>query len=163
MRGGTCSVLYPPVACDGLRMSEGWGYDLGSTLEIFGGDMASPADRRYSPTHEWHKVEGDTVVLGISQFAVDELTDVTYVDFRKTSGPIKAGEAFGEIESVKTTSELYSGIDGEIVAVNQEVVDNPGIINEDPYGKGWLIKIKASDPAQVNSLLDAATYDSQHS
>ncbi len=124
--------------------------------------MASPDDRRYSPTHEWHKLEGDTVVVGISQFAVDELTDVTYVDFRKTSGPIKQGESFGEIESVKTTSEIYSGIDGEVVEVNQEAVDNPAIINEDPYGKGWLIRIKPADASQLEKLLDAASYDSGH-
>ena len=80
--------------------------------------MASPNDRRYAPTHEWHKREGGFVIVGLSKFAVDELTDVTFVDIRKTSGNIKAGESFGEIESVKATSELYCGIDGTIVEIN---------------------------------------------
>lgn len=121
--------------------------------------MASPDDRRYLETHEWHKLEGTTVTVGISRFAVDELTDITYVDITKAQGPIKAGESFGEIESVKTTSELYSGIDGNITAVNQEAIDNPAIINQDPHEKGWLIKIEASDPTQLESLLTAETYD----
>ena len=79
--------------------------------------MASPADRRYLESHEWHKAEGDLVVIGVSQFAVDELTDITYLDIKKKAGEIKAGQSFGEIESVKATSELYCGIDGTIVAV----------------------------------------------
>jgi glycine cleavage system H protein len=124
--------------------------------------MGSPNDRRYKSTHEWHKLEGDLVVVGISQFAVDELTDVTYVDFRVRNGPIKAGQSFGEIESVKTTSEMYSGIDGEVVEANQQVVDNPALINEDPWGKGWLIKIRPADAAQLGDLLEAAAYDSEH-
>lgn len=121
--------------------------------------MASPTDRRYLQTHEWHKMEGDTVAIGISQFAVDELTDITFLDIKKTSGPIKAGESFGEIESVKATSEVYSGIDGEVVEVNQAVIDNPALINEDPYDKGWLIKVRPSDAGQLDKLLTAADYD----
>ena len=124
--------------------------------------MASPDDRCYLETHEWHKLQGTTVTIGISRFAVDELTDITYVDIPKPQGPIKAGEAFGEIESVKTTSELYSGIDGNITAINQEAIDNPAIINQDPHEKGWLIKIEASDPTQLESLLSADTYDQKY-
>jgi len=124
--------------------------------------MASPTDRRYLVSHEWHQLKDGFVLIGISQFAVDELTDVTYLDVRKSSGPIKAGETFGEVESVKATSELYSGIDGVVVAVNQDVIDNPALINEDPYGKAWLIKIEPSDPGQLDGLLSAADYDAQH-
>jgi glycine cleavage system H protein len=124
--------------------------------------MGSPNDRKYAESHEWHKVEGDVVVIGISQFAVDELTDVTFVDILKKSGPIKAGQSFGEVESVKATSEIYSGIDGEIVAVNQEVINNPGLLNEDPWDKGWLVKVKPANVASLDSLLDAAAYDKQH-
>lgn len=121
--------------------------------------MASPADRRYLESHEWHKPEGDLVVIGISQFAVDELTDITYVDVKKQSGPIKAGQTLGEIESVKATSDIYCGIDGEVVQVNQAVIDDPSLINKDPYGQGWLIKVKPSNPAQLQTLLASDQYD----
>lgn len=124
--------------------------------------MASPSDRRYLQSHEWHKSEGETVTIGVSQFAVDELSDVTFVEIEKNQGSIKKGEAFGEIESVKATSELYSGIDGEVVAVNDEVLDNPALVNEDPYGKGWLLKIKPADASQVDQLLSSEDYDKQH-
>jgi glycine cleavage system H protein len=121
--------------------------------------LASPTDRRYLQTHEWHRKEGDTVTIGISRFAVDELTDITFLDIRKSSGSLKAGESFGEIESVKATSELYSGIDGEVVEVNQAVLANPAIINDDPYEKGWLIKLRPSNPKQLDALLSAGDYD----
>jgi len=124
--------------------------------------MPSPTDRRYSPTHEWHKLEDGLVVIGLTRFAVDELTDVTYVDYRLSSGPVKAGESFGEIESVKTTSEMYSAIDGEIVQTNSAVVDNPALVNEDPWEAGWLLKVRPSDPAQLDTLMDAAAYDTSH-
>lgn len=124
--------------------------------------MPSPADRRYLSSHEWHKSDGGHVVIGISQFAVDELTDITFLDIARTSGTIAVGEAFGEIESVKATSELYCGIDGVIAAVNTEAIENPGIINADPFGRGWLIKVQPSDPAQLESLLSAETYDAEH-
>ena len=124
--------------------------------------MASPDDRRYLESHEWHKLEDGMVTIGVSQFAVDELTDITYVEVRNTQGPIKAGEAFGEIESVKATSELYCGVDGKVVAVNQDVLDNPALVNEDPYGRGWLIKVELDDPADFESLLAAGDYDNRH-
>ena len=122
--------------------------------------MASPDDRRYLSSHEWHKLDGDTVTIGISQTAVDELTDVTFVDVAAEDSVTK-GEAFGEIESVKATSELYAGVDGEVVETNQEVLDDPSIINTDPYGKGWILKIKASDPSQLDDLLSAEDYDKE--
>jgi glycine cleavage system H protein len=123
--------------------------------------MASPTDRRYLQTHEWHKLDGDVVAIGISQFAVDELTDVTYVEFSKSDGPIRKGESFGEIESVKATSDIYCGIDGEVVEVNQAVVDNPALLNEDPFGTAWLIKVRPSDPGQLDGLLSGEEYDKQ--
>lgn len=121
--------------------------------------MPSPTDRRYLDSHEWHKPEGGLVVIGVSQFAIDELTDVTYLAVNITDGPIKAGQAFGEIESVKATSDLYCGIDGEVVEVNQAVIDNPALFNEDPFGQAWILKVKPSDPAQLESLLTAEAYD----
>lgn len=124
--------------------------------------MAAPEDRYYLASHEWHKPEGDLVLIGISQVAVDELTDITYLEVEKDAGPIAKGEAFGEVESVKATSELYAGIDGEVVAVNQEVLDNPALLNDDCYDAGWILKIKPSDPEQVKSLLSPADYQSQN-
>jgi glycine cleavage system H protein len=124
--------------------------------------MPSPADRFYLSSHEWHKAEGGQVVIGISQFAVDELTDITFLDITKTSGTIAAGDSFGEIESVKATSELYCGIDGVIESVNSEAIQNPGVINTDPFGRGWLIKVRPSEPSQLEALLSAAMYDAEH-
>ena len=124
--------------------------------------MAAPGDRRYSNTHEWHMLEDSLVVLGISQFAVGELTDITYLEVTRQSGSIKAGEVFGEIESVKATSELYSGIDGEIIEVNQRAIENPALINEDPYGQGWIVKINPTDSAQLENLMAASEYEARH-
>ena len=123
--------------------------------------MASKSDRTYLESHEWHKVEGDLVVIGISEHAVEELADITFIEYAKESGSIAAGDSFGEIESVKATSELYCGIDGEIVEVNSELVDAPQTVNDDPWDKGWMIKIKPSNPDQVNSLLSQADYDAK--
>lgn len=120
--------------------------------------MPTPDDRRYLESHEWHKPEGGTVVIGISQFAVDELTDITFLDVSDPAGTVTKGEPFGEIESVKATSELYSGIDGQIVEVNQAVLDDPSIINQDPYGAGWIMKVEPADAGQVEQLLSAADY-----
>lgn len=122
--------------------------------------MPAPDDRRYLESHEWHKPEGNVVLIGISQFAVDELTDITYLEIT-AEGAISKGDALGEIESVKATSELYSGIAGEIVEVNQAVVDDPSLINRDCYGAGWIVKIKPSDAGQLDGLLSAADYEKQ--
>ena len=123
--------------------------------------MSAPDDRQYLASHEWHKSEGDTIVIGISQVAVEELTDITYLEVTTETGTIAAGETFGEIESVKATSELYTGVAGEVVQVNQEALDNPAIINEDCYGKGWIIKIKPADPSATGDLLSADDYQAQ--
>ena len=125
--------------------------------------MPSPDDRRYRETHEWHKLVDGLIVIGISRFAVDELTDITYVEILDPTGSVKVGEPFGEIESVKTTSELYSSVDGKIVEVNQEVIDNPALVNDDPYEKAWLIKVQPDDPGQLDGLMSAADYDQSHS
>ena len=125
--------------------------------------MPSPDDRRYRETHEWHKLEDGLVVIGVSRFAVDELTDITFFEVFNPDGPVRAGEPFGEIESVKTTSELYSGVDGKLVEVNQEVIDNPALVNEDPYDKGWLVKIEPVDDGQLSALMSSEDYDSSHS
>lgn len=124
--------------------------------------MPSPTDRVYSPSHEWHKVEGDTVTLGITQFAVNQLTDVTYVEMKKPGTKFKAGEIVGEVESVKTTSDIYCFADGEVIEVNKAVADDPSLLNTDPFGKGWLIKVKKSGNGKLGECVDGATYDKQH-
>jgi glycine cleavage system H protein len=124
--------------------------------------MSCPADRRYLDTHEWHRPDGDTITIGITRFAIDELTDITYVQLPAVGTAISAGTAIGEIESVKATSELYSGISGKVSAVNQAVMDDPSIINQDPYEKGWLLKVQPSNPSELDGLLDARTYAAKY-
>lgn len=120
--------------------------------------MPAPSDRRYSDSHEWHKPEGDLVVIGITRFAVDQLTDVTFVEMKPQGTSVSKGNPVGEVESVKTTSDIYSSVDGEIAQVNDALADNPGLINEDCYGQGWLVKIKPSTPGQLDDLMDADAY-----
>ena len=124
--------------------------------------MATPDDRVYAETHEWHKTEGDIVTLGLTKFAADQLTDVTYVEMKQPGYAFHAGDPIGEIESVKTTSDVYSAVAGEILEVNHAVVENPGLVNSDSYDAGWLVKIKVSDPAGLENCVDAATYDANH-
>lgn len=123
--------------------------------------MPSPADRKYLPSHEWAKTKGNQVVIGLSQFAVDELTDITYVELPAVGRTITAGESFGEIESVKATSELYAPVSGKVVAVNEELADNPGLVNSDPWEAGWLVVVEPSNAADTGKLLDATAYDAQ--
>lgn len=123
--------------------------------------MPSPADRTYSKTHEWHKFEGDTLTLGVTKFAVDALTDITYVQMKPVGTKFSAGGIVGEVESVKTTSDIYCAVAGEITAVNAALSDNPGLLNSDPFGAGWLLKIKVTDKAGAAGLLPAAKYDSE--
>src|SRR3982751_6615277 len=113
----------------------------------------TPSDRRYLQTHEWHKPDGDVVTIGITQFAADELTDVTYVSLPKPGTKLQANGRFGEIESVKATSDLYSGVGGTVTAVNNDLSGEPGLVNRDPYQGGWMIKLKVTNPADVNKLL----------
>ncbi|HWE94307.1 MAG TPA: glycine cleavage system protein GcvH [Tepidisphaeraceae bacterium] len=119
---------------------------------------STPTEYRYLESHEWHHLQGDTVTIGITQFAADELTDITYVALPKLGAKLEAGKRFGEIESVKATSDLYSGISGTVTAVNEELSKNPSLVNTDPYKGGWMIKVKASDPAQVGGLLSVEDY-----
>ena len=119
----------------------------------------TPNDRVYASSHEWHKLEDDTLILGLSQFAVDQLTDVTYIEMREPGTTFEPGDSIGEVESVKTTSDVYCAVPGEIIEVNQEVIDDPSILNSDPYGNGWLVKIKPTDAAGLKQCLDAPAYD----
>lgn len=120
--------------------------------------MSVPTDRTYLQTHEWHKLDGDIVTLGITQIAADELTDITYVSLPKVGDKISANGRFGEIESVKATSDLYTGVGGTVAAVNTELNSNPGLVNTDPYEKGWMIKLKPDNAGDVQKLLASADY-----
>ena len=124
---------------------------------------STPADCKYTESHEWHKLEGDTVTIGITQFAVDELTDITYVELKSSGDAIDAGDTIGEVESVKATSDIYSAVGGEIVEVNEALDDDPSLINSNPYTDGWLVKIKVSDSSPLDALLDKAAYDEKYS
>jgi glycine cleavage system H protein len=121
--------------------------------------MPVPNDRKYSQTHEWFKVEGNTVTVGITQFAADELTDITFVDLPKVGAPVEGGRHFGEVESVKATSELYCAVSGKVVAVNERLADEPGLLNSDPFNAGWMIKIECRDLGPLSNLLDGPAYD----
>ena len=121
--------------------------------------MSVPTDRKYSRTHEWFAVDGDVVTVGITQFAADELTDITYVDLPKVGTLVKPDQEFGEIESVKATSELVSAVGGEIIEVNPELADAPELVNNDPFGAGRMVKIKTADLSPLEDLMDAAAYD----
>jgi len=120
--------------------------------------MSAPTDRKYLETHEWHLANGDVVTIGITQFAADELTDITFVQLPKVGAKIEANKRFGEIESVKASSDLYSGVSGTVSEVNSALSDNPGLVNRDPYGQGWMVKLKMSDPKQLEKLLAVDEY-----
>lgn len=121
--------------------------------------MSLPTDRKYLKSHEWHKSEGEIVTIGITQIAADELTDITYVALPKVGTKLTAGSRFGEIESVKATSDLYTGVGGEVVAVNDALNSNPGTVNTDPFEAGWMIKVKVNPSDIGENLLDTAAYE----
>jgi glycine cleavage system H protein len=123
--------------------------------------MSAPTDRKYAASHEWHKQDGDVVTIGITRFAVDELTDVTYVDLPTVGKKLEAGKRFGEIESVKATSELYSAVAGEVIETNEALKADPSLVNQDPYGKGWMIKVK-TPAADLSALIDGDAYTAKH-
>ena len=120
--------------------------------------MSAPQDLRYLQTHEWHRLTGDTVTIGITQIAADELTDITFVSLPKVGTKVSANGRFGEIESVKATSDLYSGVGGTVTEINAELANNPGLVNTDPYNKGWMLKVRVDNPGDFNTLLSPEDY-----
>lgn len=118
-----------------------------------------PADLRYDKEHAWVRADGETAVVGISDFAQDQLGEVVYVDLPQSGDEVVAGETFGEIESVKSVSELFSPVSGEIVKVNDDLADAPEAVNEDCYGEGWMVQVKMSDPAELDNLLSGEDYE----
>lgn len=121
--------------------------------------MAHPSDRVYSKEHEWVIVDGDVATIGISSFAQDQLGEVVYVDLPAAGDELTAGESFGEIESVKSVSELFAPVSGEITEVNTALDDSPETVNADPHEAGWMLKVSLSDAGELDALMSAEDYD----
>lgn len=121
--------------------------------------MSIPKDLRYSQDHEWVKVEGDKVKVGITEFAQSELGDIVFVELPEPGDKIEAGQPFGSVESVKTVSELYAPIGGTVVEINEELSDSPEFVNESPYEKAWMIVIEPTDATEVDKLMTAEQYE----
>ena len=118
-----------------------------------------PGELRYDKEHEWVRTDGDTAVIGISDFAQDQLGEVVFVDLPEAGTEVVAGETFGEIESVKSVSDLFAPVTGSVVEVNTNLSDAPESVNEDPYGDGWLVKVKMTDPSEADALMSADDYE----
>ncbi|MGE5618534.1 MAG: glycine cleavage system protein GcvH [Sphingomonadaceae bacterium] len=120
-----------------------------------------PKDLRYSKEHEWAKVEGDEAVIGITDHAQEQLGDVVYVDLPSVGQQVQQFKTFGVVESVKAASDLYSPVSGEVVAVNTELAKAPEKVNEDPYGGGWMIRVRLKDKSELEALMDASAYEKE--
>jgi glycine cleavage system H protein len=124
--------------------------------------MNFPSELKYTEEHEWIRIEGDEAYIGITDFAQGELGDIVYVEVETVGDTVKAGDIFGTIEAVKTTSDLFMPVSGKVLEVNSKITsdgdDSPELVNTDPYGDGWIVKIKIIDPAQLAGLMDADTY-----
>ena len=120
--------------------------------------MKTPSDLKYTRDHEWVKLEGNIATVGITDFAQGELGDIVYVEIDTVGEKLKAEDVFGSVEAVKTVSDLFLPMDGEILEVNSAIADAPELVNEDPYKKGWLVKLKVSNPSQLGDLLSAEEY-----
>ena len=121
--------------------------------------MSFPSDLRYTRSHEWARIEGDTVTVGISWFAQDSMGDVVHIESPAVGETVQKGEAAGEIESVKAVSDLYSPVTGEVIAVNEGLEENPEAVNDDPYGAGWLFQVRTGDAVDESELLSALDYE----
>ena len=117
-----------------------------------------PEDLKYHPEHDWARIEGEEATFGITWYAQDSLGEVVFFEPPEVGTTVSKDSTYAEVESVKAVSDVYSPLSGEVVAVNEELSENPERINEDPYGEGWLVKVKLSDPSEADSLMDAAAY-----
>ena len=120
--------------------------------------MNIPDNLKYTKDHEWIKVEGDTAIVGITDYAQNELGDIVYIEVNTVGEALEQEETFGTIEAVKTVSDLFMPVSGEVIEFNEELEGSPDIVNQDPYGKGWIAKVKMSDPSEVDALLDVEKY-----
>ena len=121
--------------------------------------MNTPTDLSFSKEHEWVRAEGDIATIGVTDYAQDQLGDIVYLDLPSPGDSLSQGAKMGEIESVKAVSDLYAPAGGEVLEMNQAAIDAPELVNEEPYGRGWLVKLRLSDPAQMGTLLSAEAYD----
>ena len=121
--------------------------------------MGSPPELKYTKEHEWVRVEGDSGTIGITDYAQDQLGDIVFVELPAAGAEISAAQKLGEIESVKAVSELFAPVSGEVTEANDGLADSPESVNDDPYGDGWLIKVRLSDPAELDKLLSADEYE----
>ncbi|MBP6635230.1 MAG: glycine cleavage system protein GcvH [Paludibacter sp.] len=121
--------------------------------------MSIPANLKYTKEHEWVRVEGDVAYVGITDYAQSELGEIVFVEVETVGESLAAGEVFGTVEAVKTVSELFLPVDGEVLEFNTALEDAPELVNEDPYGKGWMVKLSVADAAQLDGLLSAADYE----
>jgi glycine cleavage system H protein len=122
-------------------------------------DMNIPAELKYTKDHEWVKIDGDVAIVGITEFAQSELGDIVYVEIETIGETLDQEEVFGSVEAVKTVSDLFMPVSGEILEFNEALEGNPELVNSDPYGEGWMIKVKLTDASQYDELLDAAAYE----
>ena len=120
--------------------------------------MQFPSDVRYTAEHEWARLENGQVTVGISGYATDQLGDVVFVELPAVGRRVETGKGFGVVEAVKTVSDLYAPVAGEVTAVNAALADNPALVNQSPYGEGWMIRIKPDDPAALQQLMDSGAY-----
>ena len=121
--------------------------------------MSNPANLKYTKDHEWIRLEGDVAYIGITDYAQSELGEIIYVEVETVGETLQEGDVFGTVEAVKTVSEMFLPVDGHIIEFNEELTDKPELVNEDPYGKGWIVKITVSEVSQVEGLLSADAYE----
>jgi glycine cleavage system H protein len=121
-------------------------------------DESYPEDLKYHPEHDWARVEGDIATFGITWFAQDQLGEVVFFDPPEIGSEVKSGESYAEVESVKAVSDVFAPLTGEVLEVNAALSDTPELINDDPYGQGWLVRVKLGDPAEADELLDVGAY-----
>jgi glycine cleavage system H protein len=121
-------------------------------------DETYPEDLKYHPEHDWARIDGETATFGLTWYAQDSLGEVVFFEPPEVGTDVAKDATYAEVESVKAVSDVYSPLSGEVVEVNDELTDSPERINEDPYGEGWLVKVKLSDPSEVDALMDAAAY-----
>lgn len=141
---------------------EAYFFGGGGDGKILAAMANTPDELKYAKTHEWTRLEGDIATVGITDHAQSELGDVVYVDLPSVGRVLKAGDSFGSVESVKTVSDVYAPVGGEVVEVNEALSSQSELVNEDPYGKGFMIKIRVENPAELDALLSAADYASEN-
>lgn len=152
--------IFFPAKCENNSIVQHFVKSFYSYLRYKSFIMSYPDNLRYTKDHEWVSLEGDIATVGITDFAQRELGDIVFVEVETVGKPLSAGDVFGTVEAVKTVSDLFLPVNGTVTELNSELANSPELVNTDPYGKGWMIKMKVENPADVEKLLDAAGYES---